>query len=462
MKTKNLYINTMGCQMNVYDSEQMCARLKPLGYQPVGSVEKADLIIVNTCAIREKPVQKVFSFLGRLPHLKRKNPDLIIGVGGCVAQQEGSAILKRMPHVDLVFGTHTIGRLADNIRRIALKKHRIIDIEMSPDIDSTDSATPENYNRDVSRFVTIMRGCDNYCTYCVVPYVRGREISRPPHQIVDEIRYLVNTGVREVILLGQNVNSYGKKEGTVTFAQLLTQISAIEGLYRIRFTTSHPADLGDDLIASFQTDAKLCHHIHLPVQSGSDKILKRMNRKYMRSAYLKKIDKLRAVCPDIAITSDIIVGFPGETEHDFKETCNLIERVEYDGLFVFKYSDRPNAPAARFSDKIAEDEKQERLSAILTLQEHYTVKKNRALVGSEQIVLTEGFSKQHHGDDDATTQYSGRLSSNKIVNFVMRSDKRTSITNDKRPGLKGELIRVKIEKALAHSLKGVAMGFPEK
>jgi len=445
--------------MNVYDSEQISARLKPLGYQPVTSVEKADLIIVNTCAIREKPEQKLFSFLGRLPPLKRKNPDLIIGVGGCVAQQEGAAILKRMPHVDLVFGTHAIGRLADNIRRIALKKHRIADIEMYADIDLIDSATPENYNRDVSRFVTIMQGCDNYCTYCVVPYVRGREISRPPHQIVDEINALVNTGVREVILLGQNVNSYGKKEGSVTFAKLLTQIGAIKGLDRIRFTTSHPADLGDDLIAAFQTHAKLCHHIHLPVQSGSDKILKRMNRKYTCASYLKKIDKLRVACPDIAITSDIIVGFPGESEHEFKETCNLLERVEYDGLFAFKYSDRPNAPAARFSEKVSEGEKQERLSAILALQERYTVKKNRALVNSELIVLVEGFSKQHNGCDheEATMQYSGRLSSNKIVNFIMRGDKHTAPKHGERTGLKGKLIRVKIDKALSHSLKGVAV-----
>ncbi len=443
--------------MNVYDSEQITARLKSLGYQPSASVEKADLIIVNTCAIREKPEQKVFSFLGRLPHLKRKNPDLIIGVGGCVAQQEGAAILKRMPHVDLVFGTQAIGRLADNIRRIALKKHRIADIEMTADIDSINSATPENYNRDVSRFVTIMRGCDNYCTYCVVPYVRGREISRPPNQIIEEISVLVNSGMREVILLGQNVNSYGKKEGTVSFAHLLTQINAINGLDRIRFTTSHPADLGDDLIASFKTHAKLCHHIHLPVQSGSDKILKRMNRKYTSASYLKIIDKLRTTCPDIAITSDIIVGFPGETRYDLKKTRNLLESVEYDGLFAFKYSDRPNAPAARFSDKVAEDEKQERLSDILAFQERYTVKKNRALVGSELIVLVEGFSKQHHDHEEATMQYSGRLSSNKIVNFVMRGDKHTALKHDKHPGLKGKLIRVKIEKALSHSLKGVAV-----
>jgi len=451
MKIKKLYVNTMGCQMNVYDSEQIAARLKPLGYQLSVSVEKADLIIVNTCAIREKPVQKVFSFLGRLTPLKRNNPDLIIGVGGCVAQQEGNAILKRAPHVDLVFGTHAIGRLADHIQRITLKKQRIADIEMSAKMDITDSAVLAKDDSSVSRFVTIMQGCDNYCTYCVVPYVRGREISRPPHQIVEEIRTLVNSGVREVILLGQNVNSYGKKEGSVSFVRLLTQIGAIKKLERIRFTTSHPADLGDDLIASFQTEAKLCHHIHLPVQSGSDRILKRMNRKYTSASYLEKIDQLRAVCPDIAITSDIIVGFPGENEQDFIKTCELLKRVEYDGLFVFRYSDRPSAPAARFSGKIAEDEKQARLSAILTLQERYTVKKNQALVGSQQMVLAEGFSKQQNDCDDpeATLQYSGRLSSNKIVNFVVPGDKRTALT--------GELMRVKIEKALAHSLKGVAV-----
>ncbi len=454
MKTKNLYINTMGCQMNVYDSEQICARLKPLGYRSVEAVETADLIIVNTCAIREKPEQKVFSFLGRLPHLKKRNPDLIIGVGGCVAQQEGAAILKRMPHVDLVFGTHAIGRLANNIQRIALKKHRIVDIELSESIETAPAA---DHNPDISRFVTIMRGCDNYCTYCVVPYVRGRESSRPPHDIINEIRGLVQAGVREVTLLGQNVNSYGKKEGTVSFAQLLTQIEAIEGLHRIRFTTSHPADLGDDLIGAFASNTKLCRHIHLPVQSGSDRILKRMHRKYTSAAYLQKIEKLRSACPTIAITSDIIVGFPGETDEDFQKTCNLLEKVEYDALFAFKYSDRPNAPSRRFDEKVPETEKQARLATILGLQEGCTFRKNRALVGSELSVLVEGFSKLCNGDgDQATIQFCGRSSSNKIVNFIIPGDGLGAWGGYNYSDLKGKRIRVKIEKALAHSLKGVA------
>lgn len=465
MKTKYLYINTIGCQMNVYDSDQIAKSLLSLNYKVTENLKKADLIIVNTCAIREKAEQKVFSFLGRLAGLKRKKPGLIIGVGGCVAQQEGKKILERVPYLDVVFGTHAIPRLTGIVKRVELKKSRIVDIGMTDRIVEIESVADSPENRKVSAFVTIMQGCDNFCTYCVVPYVRGRETSRSPEKIVKEIEGLVNSGVREVTLLGQNVNSYGIKEGLCTFSELLALINKIDGILRIRFTTSHPKDLSDDLIFVFKDNEKICRHIHLPVQSGSDRVLKRMNRKYTRALYLEKIDKLRNVCPDISITSDFIAGFPGETKADFKETLDLIKTVEYEGLFAFKYSDRPNAKAALFVQKISEQEKKERLKELLDLQEVISKKKNQTLVGSTQEVLVEGFSKKmsfvlpgaevwtgEPGNDEhlpPDVQWTGRTSANKIVNFNMESSSVSSCAS-----LIGSLVNIKIEKAFSHSLRG--------
>ncbi len=457
MNTKYLYINTIGCQMNVYDSEQIAKVLKPLRYRKTSFLEMANLIIVNTCTIREKAEQKVFSFLGRLAGLKRKKPDLIIGVGGCVAQQEGGKILERVPYVDLVFGTNAIGRLPVIIERIETKKCRVVDVEMSGQIEELDFGADESHDGKVASFVTIMQGCDNYCTYCVVPYVRGRETSRDPEIIVNEIRCLVESGVREVTLLGQNVNSYGKKEGLCTFPELLALINEIDGLLRIRFTTSHPKDLSEDLMLAFKDLDKLCNHIHLPVQSGSNKILKRMNRKYTRGLYLEKVDKLLNICPDIAITSDIIVGFPGETRDDFEETLDLIKKVEYDSLFAFKYSDRPNATAARFPDKISEQEKKERLQQVLDLQDHFTTRKNKEQEGSTQLILVEGFSKKQSVIDIQNryqdVQWTGRTSTNKIVNFIQGDD--TVFCNEIATG---QMLNVEIVKAFPHSLWGKPVG----
>jgi tRNA-2-methylthio-N6-dimethylallyladenosine synthase len=453
MKTKHLYINTIGCQMNVYDSEQIAIGLKSLRYKMTTLPEKADLIIVNTCAIREKAEQKVFSFLGRLAGLKRKKPDLIIGVGGCVAQQEGANILQRLPYLDLVFGTHAIGRLPGIIKAIESKKCRIVDVAMSEQIEELDFITNEYHKGKVTSFVTIMQGCDNYCTYCVVPYVRGRETSRNPDKIINEIRNLVKSGMREVTLLGQNVNSYGKKEGLCTFPELLALVNKIDSLLRIRFTTSHPKDLSPDLVLAFKDLDKLCNHIHLPIQSGSNSVLKRMNRKYSRKLYLEKIEKLRNICPDIAVTSDIIVGFPGETRADFEETLELIEKVGFDGLFAFKYSDRPNAVAARFEDKISEKEKKERLQQVLNLQAHFTNQKNKELVGSTQSILVEGLSKKQTRLDKQNmnhdVQWTGRTSTNKIVNFSRGDD---TVSGDKIAT--GRMVTVKILKAHSHSLWG--------
>lgn len=453
MLKKNLYLNTIGCQMNVYDSEQIVIRLAALGYQQTGNLESADLVIVNTCTIRAKAEQKAFSFLGRLARLKRRKPSLIVAVGGCVAQQEGEKIFKRIPHLDLVFGTQAIDRLPLHIQKIENKRNRIVDVAMAEKPDLFASLPGSRTDSSVSRFVTIMRGCDNFCTYCVVPHVRGREVSRPPQDIIEEIKELVRSGVKEVTLLGQNVNSYGQKEGMCPFPDLLAHINKIEGLLRIRFTTSHPKDFNGGLISAMKANEKVCDHIHLPVQSGSNRILKRMNRKYSKELYLDKINNLRNTCPGIAITSDIIVGFPGETDADFSETMELLRTVEFDGLFAFAYSDRPNAPAAQFKNKVPEKQKRARLQALLELQEKYTKMKNQLLVGSTQPILAEGISKQQSSGNpdrsDKMVQWTGRTSTNKIVNFYhsVNSQSRTDI-------FPGKIVHAKIEKAFAHSLWG--------
>ena len=447
MDLKRVFIETIGCQMNVYDSERIVRGLKPFGYEEALAPDEADVILLNTCSIREKAEQKAFSFLGRLAWLKKENPKLIIGVGGCVAQQEGATILRRAPYVDLVFGTHAVGRIPELIDRIARRRCRIVDVKMSDRIeeDSLDAAAFQGTG--MARFVTIMRGCDNYCAYCVVPYVRGRETSRNPEDILSEIRALVDAGVREVTLLGQNVNSYGQKEGLCSFPELLARVNDVEGLLRIRFTTSHPKDLSDDLIAAFQGLGKLCRHFHLPVQSGSDAVLARMNRKYTRQRYLERIDALQTACPDLALTSDFIVGFPGETDEDFEETLELMRRVRFDGVFAFKYSDRPNAPATAFPLKVSEEIKSDRLKRLFDLQAEIGVQKNQALVGSVATVLVEGGSKRQ---TDRSMEWTGRTSSNKIVNFCWESGE----------DLTGKLLVVSLEKAFAHSFWGEPM--PEK
>ena len=452
MPSKRLYIHTIGCQMNVYDSEHMAMNLASLGYTLALSSEDADLIIVNTCSVRDKAEQKAFSILGRLEGLKRRRPGLIVGVAGCVAQQEGERIFTRAPHVDIVIGTRAVERLPAHVLKVEAERCRVVDLELTSGLESPDEALPAAGGPGVSRFVTIMRGCDNFCSYCVVPHVRGREVSRPPESIVQEITALVAAGKREVTLLGQNVNSYGTKEGLCSFPELLARVSAVDGLLRIRFTTSHPKDLTRDLMESFARIEKLCPHIHLPVQSGSNRLLERMNRKYTREHYLDNVFKLRDTCPEIAITSDMIVGFPGETDADFEETLDLVRNVEFDGLFAFMYSDRPHAPAVRLSEKVPAHLKRERLHALLQLQETFTYKKNAALVGSVQEILAEGASRKQAAGSAAersAVQWTGRTPGNKIVNFHVGGGSANFATASA-----GTLMRVRIEKALAHSLRG--------
>jgi len=450
MNSKTVYIHTLGCQMNVYDSERIAAGLSEMGYHRVSSAEAADMVIINTCAIRAKAEQKLYSLLGRLADLKKKKPALRIGIGGCVAQQEGKKLLKGQPCIDFVFGTHAIGRLNDLIAHSEISGKRFVDIEMAecPD-DDFSYALNASISRQISRFVTIMTGCDNYCTYCVVPYVRGAEISRPPEHILKEVQLLADTGVREITLLGQNVNSYGQKEGWHDFSELLNQISRIENIVRIRFTTSHPKDLSERLIQSFRELNKVSHHIHLPVQSGSDRILKRMNRRYTHSDYLAKIDRLREVCPDMAVTSDFIVGFPGEDETDFQDTLNLMRTVQFDSVFAFKYSDRPSAPASRFSNKVHEDIKSDRLGRLLELQKNSTFYRHQSLIGTRQEILVEGPSPRTSESDQSIVQWTGRTSGNHIVHFSpLNRDGST------QPDMTGQMVTLRISRSFSHSLWG--------
>ena len=440
MKQKRVHIVTMGCQMNVYDSEQMLRLLAPLKYRPTSELEKADLILLNTCSIREKAEHKVYSFLGRLVRVKQRRPDIIIGVGGCVAQQEGYRLVERAPHVDIVFGTFALGRLPSLVRQVQDQKKQVVDISPRETLEPLYVKGPAFKAERATAFVTIMEGCDNFCTYCVVPYVRGREVSRKPEEILEEIRLLVENGIPEVTLIGQNVNAYGQKNGHgCDFPSLLEHVNDIEGLRRIRFTTSHPKDMSDRLIDAFCRLDKLAPHIHLPVQSGSDRVLRRMNRGYARDFYLKKVEKLCNVQPDIAISSDIIIGFPGEERVDFEATVDLVRQVGFDSLFLFKYSDRPGVPAARFSNKVPEAIKGERFSILLEVQREFTLKKNKALVGTTQEVLVEGPSKK------SVDQLTGRTPCNRIVNFTDGADSMARV---------GQILPVRIVEAFSHSLLG--------
>jgi len=440
--------------MNVYDSGKMLDLLVPFNYAQTDSMDNADLIIVNTCAIREKAVQKVHSFIGRLNNLKKRNKYLKIVVAGCVAQQQGHELINRFPQIDVVLGTHAVHRLIDLITESENTGAPVVDVEMTnAQVEFDISRMLFHESKDVSRFVTIMRGCDNYCSYCVVPYVRGRETSRHPEDILKEIQFLIRSGAKEITLLGQNVNSYGIKEGLITFPELLEMVNRFDGLERIRFVTSHPKDLSDSLIESFANLHKLCNHIHLPVQSGSNRILDLMNRKYTHHGYVNNVEKLRAASPNISITTDIIVGFPGESSEDFDMTLRLIETVRFDNLFIFEYSDRSNTPSANFADKIPQEIKNKRLQEVLRLQKRISKEKEHFLIGKIFPVLVEGVSKKQLkiGDPFNSTmiELSGRTSENRIVNFSLKMDCGLDISD-----MKGQIINIKIDHVYANSLKG--------
>ncbi|GAM08431.1 tRNA-2-methylthio-N(6)-dimethylallyladenosine synthase [Geobacter sp. OR-1] len=407
---KFLYLQTFGCQMNVSDSEKIASLLAGVGYELTEESAAADLIILNTCTVRAKAEERVYRQLENLRPLKRKKPALLFGVGGCVAQQEGERLLEKIPYLDLVFGTHNLHRIPQ-IVLAAEEGRRLAEVDFIDNETRMGLFPVDDRSGGVTRFVTVMQGCDNYCSYCIVPYVRGREISRRSADIVAEIRLMAANGVKEVTLLGQNVNSYGLNDpGQPDFAGLLRMVAAIDGIERIRFTTSHPKDITRPLIDCFAELPKLCAHIHLPAQAGSSAVLARMNRGYTRPEYMEKVADLRSVRPDIAITSDIIVGFPGETEEDFTETLSLVEETGYSDIFSFLYSQRPGTAAADFDGDLPYDMKVERLDRLMAIQKKITRRYSEALVGTVQEVLVEGASKR-------TGQVFGRTTYNRIVNF---------------------------------------------
>lgn len=430
---KTCYIKTLGCQMNVHDSERIAGILENEGYRVIENRDDADLVVINTCSVREKADQKFFSELGRLRKAKNSRPDMKIAVAGCIAKQQGNGILSRFPYVDMVFGPQNLSQLPDILKRSSLKT--VVQVEDDPEYHL--AGIPARRAGGVRAWVNIMYGCDNFCSYCIVPYTRGREKSRPPQEVITEIRGLAADGYSEVVLLGQNVNSYGKGLADITdFPRLLHLAHEVEGIKRIRFATSHPKDMSPGLMEAFRDLPKLCKHIHLPVQAGSDRVLERMNRRYTAADYIDKTRRLREMVPDIAITTDMIVGFPGEEREDFEATVSLVRAVEYDGIFAFKYSKRPHTRAADFEDQVSEDEKSDRLNTLLMLQDEICGRKNRELVGTFQEVLVEGLA------DDGSGRWTGRTSTNRIVNFP-------SVTDDS-----GKLISVRITEGFQHSLIG--------
>jgi len=440
--------------MNERDSEIMSQSLSMHGYIESMDMESANLVILNTCSIRAKAEQKVMSLLGMLRKVKLGRPEMQICVAGCVAQQEGEHILERMPHVDLVIGTqniYNIGELLELARvrpgYVAVAMQDNYDIpRLMPAKDEEGEAHNRGRATDAFRpvifrkFVTIMQGCNNFCAYCVVPYTRGREISRKVNDIVDEVKVLVSSGVKEITLLGQNVNSYGRTNVVTesglpcSFAELLHTVAEIEGLARLRFTTSNPKDLSDDLMRSFRDIPSLCPQFHLPVQAGSDAVLKRMNRKYTVDQYLELVQRLRGYCPDVALSTDIIVGFPGETEEDFEGTMALLEKIRYHGSFSFKYSDRPGTRANEFGDKVAEEVKAARLMRFQTRQDEISLERNREYIGKVKEILVE---------DVGPESLKGRTDTNHIVHL-----------HENVVASPGDFIAAEIYHAGQHSLKG--------
>ena len=420
--------------MNEHDTERMRALLEECGYQETKMWEKADVILVNTCTVREKPEQKAYSILGRFLQLKEHNPDVIVGIAGCVAQQRGEELLARIPNLDFVLGPGKIHKLPEILQDVQRGIRGVCSVGFE---NGYPTDLPISSSQHLRAYVTIMQGCDNFCSYCIVPSVRGRERSRPSNEILTEIDALVQRRMKEVILLGQNVNSYAKNNpGELTFPQLLAKINGISGLERIRFTTSHPKDLTEELIEAFGTLEQLCEHFHLPFQAGSNAVLGRMNRGHTREEYLVKIKRLREVSPQISITADVMVGFPGEREEDFIQTLELIQEVKFDGLFSFKYSPRKGTRAAQWRDDVPPEVKQRRLEILQELQREITLKKNKKLEGTVKEVLVEGRSR------NSPHKMMGRTRCNRIVNFPGRS------------ALVGELVTVKTSEGLQNSLRG--------
>lgn len=435
---KKLHILTHGCQMNEYDSSKMAdVLMSSHQLEKTQNPEEADVLLMNTCSVREKAQEKVFSELGRWRDLKKKKPHLVIGVGGCVASQEGSAILERAPYVDMIFGPQTVHRLGDMLTEVKNKHKSVVDISF-PEIEKFDRL-PEPRAEGPTAFVSIMEGCSKYCSFCVVPYTRGEEISRPLDDVLAEVASLAAQGTREVTLLGQNVNDYRgpmHTGETADLALLIHYVAAIDGIVRIRFSTSHPLAFSNNLIQAYADVPELANHLHLPVQSGSDRILAAMKRGYTALEYKSKMRRLRKVRPDISITSDFIIGFPGETEADFEDTMNLIHEIGFDNSFSFIYSPRPGTPAAQLPDDVSQETKKKRLNI---LQSRILLNAKRisdSMVGTTQTILVVGPSRK------SPAQLSGRTENNRVVNF------------NGSPDLIGQLVSVTITESLPNSLRG--------
>ena len=435
---KKLYIKTYGCQMNEYDSDKTVDILKEKkGVELTSNVKEADIILLNTCSIRDKAESKVYSELGRLNKLKEKNPNLKIGVGGCVATQEGSNIKKRAPYVDLIYGPQTLHRVSDLLDIDPQKGIKAIDITFP--IEEKFDSLPSPSGGGPSSYVAIMEGCSKYCSFCVVPYTRGDEVSRKPEQIFDEVARLAEQGVSEITFIGQNVNSYKMpyKDRILRLSDLIEIISHIDGIERIRYTTSHPLDMTDDLIEVYQYVPQLVSQLHLPVQSGSNKILEKMKRNYTIDIFLNAVERIKSFRPDLRVSSDFIVGFPGETEDDFQQTMQLVNEVKFDSSFSFIYSKRPGTPASKLEDNTSLEEKKERLKKLQDQLNHYHREHSTSMVGTIQRCLVTGLAKK------SPEQLQARTECNRVINFDLENIR-----------FIGKLVDIEVTEALSYSLLG--------
>ncbi len=433
--SKKFFSITYGCQMNENDTERLAGQLRCLGYEEGQDMESADLIFINTCCVRESAENKIYGKIGELKRLKSNNPNLIVGVTGCMAQKNREKLFKRAPHIDFILGTHNVHQLIKVVKDVEESKQQVLAV-----IDSAEempSSIPTARKGGVSAWVTIMYGCNNFCTYCIVPYVRGRERSREVVDIIEEIKQLSATGVKEVTLLGQNVNSYGKDNNGADFADLLAEIDKVDGIERIRYMTSHPRDMNDKVIETIKNSNKICEHFHLPIQSGCNEILKEMNRGYTVEYYKELVQKIRTALPNASITTDLIMGFPGETPDHFAETLELIKAIKYDAAYTFLYSKRSGTPAATMLNQVELSDKKKRLQALMAVQNDISLNINKSYEGKVVEVMVEGPSKSDK------TRFTGRTRTNKIVIWDKQGDEAT-----------GDLINVKITKAQTWVLNG--------
>ena len=436
LQKKRAFIGVYGCQMNISDAERMEGQLATLGYERTEDMARADLILLNTCCVRETAEDKVYGKIGEIKHIKRANPALIFGITGCMAQKEGEALIRRAPHIDFVLGTNKVHELKATVRQLeSARRGPVVDVLLG------DAPLPENVPIErtgrLSAWVPIMYGCNNFCTYCIVPYVRGREHSRRPEDVVREVEEAAAQGFKEITLLGQNVNSYGKDHKIASFAELLLMVDAVKGIERVRYMTSHPKDLSDAVIDAVRQGRHICPHFHLPVQHGSDRILRAMNRVYRKDAYRSLVERIRAAVPDASLTTDLIVGFPGETEEDFGELLDFLREIRYDAAYTFLYSKRSGTPAATMEAQVEDSVKKERLHRLMEVQNEISLEKNAALKGTVQEVLAEGPSRT---DEDVWT---GRTGTNKIV-----------LWRKKGHETEGDIVRVRITQPQTWVLKG--------